>query len=919
MDRTRIFEAAGKLAAKGQLDKAAREYQRILDEDPKDVRALQKLSEIWQKTGRAKESADLLLRVAESYSEQGFFLKAVAVYKQILKLVPDRIEVNQRLAQLYQQLGLVGDATQQYQVVVNHFDKQGNTKESLAALRKMVELDPDNIASQVKLGELYAREGLILDALNELRKASQYLKRNNRLDDYLRVLERMGQLAPEDPGIAKEVATGFLGQGDPRRALARLQICFRADPKDVDTLELLAKAFSALDQDGKAVSVYRELANVHAERKNTDAERETLGRILEISPGDTDAVARLRELAQRHAAPAVIAIAPMAGSMPEPEQARPAPAPAAPARKLSPGLSPSLARILTETDVYLKYGLIPKASDHIRKAIAEDPNCIDAREKLVAILDRQGKPEEAIRELARIVELARANGDHERDSLFTQELAARVPEHPLVQAATASAQLPEAADDEEIVVEPDSLDLRPHRHGPRDFPVEEEPVRDPRAVISAAAAGVAAALWGNEEESSAAAAGVAETLWSNEEENSAEEEVVVDAEEVADGDHTIEEASDAGVESALSAAIARVTSPQRDEQQPIDPFAVEAEAEMVPAAPISMPRRGELRTPNWASSPPRTSTPERREITNRNLVGQVREASIAPAASGQDAAFAPPRETAQERSGTPLGNPFAQQYAEAEFLVQQGMYEDARHVLETILAQAAGYSPAEALLDRIRPETTGRSAPVSIPAVAAGLSEGFDLGKELSAELDDFEIPLAPKVLEPPAAAGTAEDFQTHFDLGNAYREMGKLEDAVHEFEAALQSSGRRRVVDCLLMMGLCRLERSDPGAALTHFERALQTPGLTIDASKEAHYQIARCHELLSEDRKALNHYARVYKADQAFRDVKTRILRLQELLKTAGPLGAMVGPTSIPASPPPSPSSSPGSGRPSRKISYM
>jgi tetratricopeptide (TPR) repeat protein len=908
MDRTRIFEAAGKLAAKGQLDKAAREYQRILDEDPKDVRALQKLSEIWQKTGRARESADLLLRVAESYSEQGFFLKAVAVYKQILKLVPDRIEVNQRLAQLYQQLGLVGDATQQYQVVVNYFDKVGNAKESLAALRKMVELDPDNIASQVKLGELYAREGLILDAVNELRKASQYLKRNNRLDDFLRVLERMGQLAPEDPAVAKEVATGFLGQGDPRRALARLQICFRADPKDVDTLELLAKAFSALNQDGKAVSVYRELANVHAERKNTDAERDTLGRILDISPGDAEAVTRLREIAQRHAPPAVIAIAPMAGTMPAPEPARPAPAPA-PARRLSPGLSPSLARILTETDVYLKYGLIPKAAEHVRRAIAEDPNCIDAREKLVAVLDRQGKPEEAVRELARIVELARANADRERDSLYTQELAARVPEHPLVQAATASAQLPEAADDEEIVVEPDSIDLRPQRHGPQDFPIEDEPVRDPRAVISAAAAGVAEALWGKEEEKP-------EEL--EEEENSAEEEVVVDAEELQEGRQSLE-ASDAGVESALSAAIARVTAPQPGEQEPIDPFAVEAE--MVPAAPVSTPRRAERRTPNWAASPSRTATPERREITNRNLVGQVREASLAPAgANGRESILAPPREAFGERTGTPVGGPFAQQYSEAEFLVQQGMYDDARHVLESILQRAPGYAPAEALLDRIRPETTGRSAPVSIPSVAAGLSEGFDLGRELAAELDELEIPMAPKVTETTGGAPTGEDFQTHFDLGNAYREMGKLEEAVHEFEAALQSSGRRRVVDCLLMMGLCRLERSDPGAALTHYEKALQTPGLTLDASKEAHFQIARCHELLSEDRKALNHYARVFKADPDFRDVKARIVRLQQLLKTGGPLNPLNGPASIPGAPPPPAAAVPEGRRSGRgKISYM
>src|SRR5207302_869868 len=121
-------------AAKGQFDKAAKEYQRILEEDPKDVRALQKLAEIFQKANKNKESTDLLLRVAEGYTEQGFFLKAVAVYKQILKVGPERVEVNQRLAQLYQQLGLIGDATQQWQLVANFYDAAGNMKESLSAV-----------------------------------------------------------------------------------------------------------------------------------------------------------------------------------------------------------------------------------------------------------------------------------------------------------------------------------------------------------------------------------------------------------------------------------------------------------------------------------------------------------------------------------------------------------------------------------------------------------------------------------------------------------------------------------------------------------------------------------------------------------------------------------------------------------------
>lgn len=48
MDKNKIIEAAGKLVAKGAYDKAIKEYQKILEVDPKDVRILQKMGELYQ-------------------------------------------------------------------------------------------------------------------------------------------------------------------------------------------------------------------------------------------------------------------------------------------------------------------------------------------------------------------------------------------------------------------------------------------------------------------------------------------------------------------------------------------------------------------------------------------------------------------------------------------------------------------------------------------------------------------------------------------------------------------------------------------------------------------------------------------------------------------------------------------------------
>src|SRR5256885_9161759 len=139
MDKNKVIESASKLIAKGQLEKAVKEYQRVLEFDPDDVRVLQKLAELYQKMKRPAEAADCFEKVARTYATQGFYLKAVALYKQVLKVV-ERIEVNVRLAELYQQLGLTGDAAKEWHDVASHYEKSRRGHASLRTLQQPVDL-----------------------------------------------------------------------------------------------------------------------------------------------------------------------------------------------------------------------------------------------------------------------------------------------------------------------------------------------------------------------------------------------------------------------------------------------------------------------------------------------------------------------------------------------------------------------------------------------------------------------------------------------------------------------------------------------------------------------------------------------------------------------------------------------------------
>ena len=113
-NKNKILSAAQKHIQKGNYDRAIRELKKLTDEDPKDVRTLLKIGDLYTKKGAMDEAIQVYQQVAEFYSEQGFFLKAVAVYKTVMKHVPTHLDVANKLAELYEHLGLVQEAMGQY-------------------------------------------------------------------------------------------------------------------------------------------------------------------------------------------------------------------------------------------------------------------------------------------------------------------------------------------------------------------------------------------------------------------------------------------------------------------------------------------------------------------------------------------------------------------------------------------------------------------------------------------------------------------------------------------------------------------------------------------------------------------------------------------------------------------------------------
>jgi tetratricopeptide (TPR) repeat protein len=119
-----------------------------------------------------------------------------------------------------------------------------------------------------------------------------------------------------------------------------------------------------------------------------------------------------------------------------------------------------------------------------------------------------------------------------------------------------------------------------------------------------------------------------------------------------------------------------------------------------------------------------------------------------------------------------------------------------------------------------------------------------------------------------------AEDFQAHYDLGVAFREMGLLDEAIAEFQKALRSpDGRLRTSEAL---GTSFYDKQQYAIAEAILRRAVESLGASDEEQIGLLYWLARSREEQGKIEAALPCYERVLAVDISFQDAGSRMARL-------------------------------------------
>jgi tetratricopeptide (TPR) repeat protein len=293
-------------------------------------------------------------------------------------------------------------------------------------------------------------------------------------------------------------------------------------------------------------------------------------------------------------------------------------------------------------------------------------------------------------------------------------------------------------------------------------------------------------------------------------------------------------------------------------------------------------------------------------------------AAPAPTFSDPTASFADLNEetgVASEVSdeGERRENMMRQELESVDFYIAQGYSDIAVDTLE-MLERQFGHHP-DIVARREKLAAAGGKAVVEAPAVFEfGGVEEVPVARVEEAIAFDDETAYAALAGEPievrgndahhaakPAGAGidaglaelfeefraaeegdtVTEDFETHYNMGTAYKEMDLIDEAIQEFQTSAglvkPGDGTSRFLQCCNLLGHCFAQKGMPEAAVIWFKKGLSAPGHTEDEYQALRYELGSAYEQLGDFKQAREAYTEVYGVDVSYREVADKLSQLK------------------------------------------
>ena len=214
LDREDTLKKAEKLLRQGRLDAAIAEYVRVVEDQPRDWNTANTLGDLYARAGQAQKAVAQYTRIADHFMREGFYPKAAALFKKVLKITPDDESAQMKLAELSAKQGLLLDAKSYWNTVAARRRARGDNKGAAEIVIRLGEIDPADFDARFAAARTLAETGDTRKAAGKFRDLYTDLTEKDRTGEALAALRQAVTLDPSDKEGRVTLARALIAAGD---------------------------------------------------------------------------------------------------------------------------------------------------------------------------------------------------------------------------------------------------------------------------------------------------------------------------------------------------------------------------------------------------------------------------------------------------------------------------------------------------------------------------------------------------------------------------------------------------------------------------------------------------------------------------------------------------------------------------------
>ncbi len=213
-DREGTLRKAEKLIRQGRLDLAIVEYRSVVEDQPTDWNTANTLGDLYFRSGDVEKAVEQYCRIADHLADEGFLSKAAALYRKILKIKPDHERAMWQLGNVAARQGLLVDARVNFQTLADRRRARGDKRGEAEVRARLGELDGADPEVRIAGARARAELGDPKTAVERLKEYAAVLQEKGKEADALQLLTEAARIDPHDADLRGLLVQAHTARGD---------------------------------------------------------------------------------------------------------------------------------------------------------------------------------------------------------------------------------------------------------------------------------------------------------------------------------------------------------------------------------------------------------------------------------------------------------------------------------------------------------------------------------------------------------------------------------------------------------------------------------------------------------------------------------------------------------------------------------